>query len=1020
MPITGSSEVTTNPNAPDTGSTSPDAIVPTQALVLSNGNTLLGWTDFSGSAPRMMLQLFDPAGTALGAAFTVAASLGNATYFASAVATADGGFYVQRLTSGGEGLDFLHYTSTGELVGQSQEMSSFGSPFDAGFRMSALPGGGLAVFGIKVFSYPNGDGTSTYVDKPVLFMFDSAGNQISETVIEGVVENSSGSIHADITVLPGGNIVATWVEPLLSSGGPASLHTQVFNSSGTAVTSASTIDSGDASFGGLAIDSIEPVTEAFADGSFVAVWFRNAGNTFQIFNADGTAQGPAIVLHSDFGVGLFSPGSYDVVTLPDGTFVIGGEAYSWTNPDTSGQSVVAMQFNRDGTRVNFEFITLNSTYEGDQGSLDLVATGDGGFTAVWLDRGEIVDPNGPSDAVLDVWRHRSFSTGTVTNTAPVAQDGSASGTEDAPITGQVAATDADGNALTYSLVTGPAHGTITFNANGSYTYTPGSDYNGADSFTFRASDGTANSNVASVLLAIAAVNDAPVLAAPISDVTTGEDAAFSFTLPAGTFTDVDNAALALSVSGLPAWLSFDAATRTFSGTPANGDVGTFNVIVTASDGSLSVSDVFAITVANVNDAPTVAIALVDQAASEDTAFTFTLPAGTFTDVDAGDTLALSASGMPAWLSFDAATRTFSGTPANGDVGTFNVTVTASDGRLNTADVFAITVANVNDAPTVAVAIVDQAATQGTPFSFALPAGSFADQDAGDTLSLGVSSLPAWLSFDPATGAFTGTPGTGDVGLVSITVTATDLAGAAVSDTFVINVATSGTPPITGTNGNNVIVGTGGNDVIFALGGDDAVFGLGGNDTIDGGTGNDFLMGGGGSDRLLGDAGNDLLFGGDGNDSLLGGTGNDLLSGGSGADALFGDAGADQLEGGSGADRLTGGAGADRLDGGSGADVFVYTSVLDSAPGGGNRDRIVDFARGTDRIDLAAIDANTALDGDQAFTFIGNGAFSGAAGQLRYVNGIVSGDINGDGIADFQIQLQFSGGGGPLAGTDFFL
>lgn len=1019
MPITGSSEVTTNPNAPDTGSTTPGAIVPTQALVLLNGNTLLGWTDFSGSAPRMMLQLFDPAGTALGAAFTVAANLGNATYFASAVATADGGFYVQRMTSGGEGLDFLHYSNAAELLGQSQEMPSFGSPFDGGFQMTSLSGGGLAILGVANFEIPQGDGTSWFVEKPVLRILDAAGNQITQTVIEGTV-SSSGSVplHAEIAVLPGGNIVATWVEPLLQEFDIPSLHAQVFTASGAPVTAAFTVDSDVGSFSGFTTSLVMPVVEAFADGSFVMVWNDIHGTAFQLFNADGTAQGPKATLTTDL-VGYHAEYPHDVVTLPDGTFVIGGFAGGPSNPE--GFEVVARQYNRDGTPVN-DWILVNITAPGDQGRLDLAATQDGGFTAVWLDHGEAFDPwNGSVDDVLDVWRHRSFSTGTPpANTAPVAQDAAASGSEDTPITGQVAATDADGNALTYSLVTGPAHGTITFNANGSYTYTPGTDYNGADSFTFRASDGTANSNVASVSLAIAAVNDAPVVAAPISDVATDEDAAFSFTLPAGTFTDVDSAALSLSASGMPAWLSFDAATRTFSGTPANGDVGTFNITVTASDGSLSASDIFAITVANVNDAPTVAIALVDQAATEDAAFTYTLPAGTFADVDAGDTLTLSASGMPAWLSFNAATRTFSGTPANGDVGTFNVTVTASDGSLSVADVFAITVANVNDAPTVAVAIVDQTATQNAAFTFALPAGTFADVDAGDSLTLSASTMPAWLSFDPATRTFSGTPGAGDTGVVSVTVTATDRAGAAVSDTFQISVGSAGTPPIMGTNGNNVIVGTGANDVIFALGGDDAVFGMGGDDTIDGGTGNDFLMGGGGNDRVLGDAGNDLLFGDNGNDSLFGGTGNDQLWGGNGVDLLQGDAGNDRLDGGTGNDRLYGGAGADRLEGGSGADVFVYASVLDSAPGGGNRDQIVDFTRGVDKIDLSAIDANTALGGDQAFAYIGNAAFSGTAGQLRYVGGIVSGDINGDGIADFQIQLQFAGGGGPLAGTDFFL
>ena len=59
-------------------------------------------------------------------------------------------------------------------------------------------------------------------------------------------------------------------------------------------------------------------------------------------------------------------------------------------------------------------------------------------------------------------------------------------------------TDIDSATLTAVVVTGPAHGTLTLNANGSFTYTPAANYNGPDSFTYKANDGTADSNVATV------------------------------------------------------------------------------------------------------------------------------------------------------------------------------------------------------------------------------------------------------------------------------------------------------------------------------------------------------------------------------------------------------------------------------------------------------------------------------------------------------------------------------------------
>ncbi|PPC74205.1 Ig family protein, partial [Pokkaliibacter plantistimulans] len=127
--------------------------------------------------------------------------------------------------------------------------------------------------------------------------------------------------------------------------------------------------------------------------------------------------------------------------------------------------------------------------------------------------------------------------------------------------------------------------------------------------------------------------------------------------------------------------------------------------VTATDGSdASVSSSFTLTVANVNDAPTAGV-ISAQSATEDSAFSFTVPAGTFSDVDVSDSLTYTAtladgSALPSWLSFNAATRTFSGTPTNNDVGAISIKVTATDGsNASVSSSFSLTVTNVNDAPT---------------------------------------------------------------------------------------------------------------------------------------------------------------------------------------------------------------------------------------------------------------------------------------------------------------------------------
>ena len=212
-------------------------------------------------------------------------------------------------------------------------------------------------------------------------------------------------------------------------------------------------------------------------------------------------------------------------------------------------------------------------------------------------------------------------------------------------------------------------------------------------------------------------------------------------------------------------------------------------------------------VANVNDAPILQNAIADQSTPEDSLFNFTIPANTFTDIDAGDTLTYTATldngyPLPNWLTFNAATRTLSGAPDNNNVGAIDVKITATDSSGSSiSDVFKLTVANVNDAPIVQNAIADQSTTKNSAFNFTLASNTFSDIDIGDSLTYlatldNGNPLPTWLSFNPITRTFSGTPSNSDLGQVNLKVTATDSTGASVSDIFKLTVNnTINNPPV---------------------------------------------------------------------------------------------------------------------------------------------------------------------------------------------------------------------------------
>ena len=253
-------------------------------------------------------------------------------------------------------------------------------------------------------------------------------------------------------------------------------------------------------------------------------------------------------------------------------------------------------------------------------------------------------------------------------------------------------------------------------------------------------------------------NNAPQISgSPQTSVEVGT--AYSF---APSATDADGDALTFSVANRPSWASFDSTSGRLSGTPTLGDVGTTSgIAISVSDGNDSASlAAFSITVAmtQTNSAPQISgtpATTVDAGST----YAFTPMAS---DPD-GDSLTFSISGRPAWASFNTATGALTGTPDNGDAGTYSgIAISVSDGEFSAGlPAFAITVnAVVGNSPPQISGTPATSVNEGQDYSFT-PSATDAD---GDTLTFSISGQPAWANFDEATGSLTGTPSAADVGV----------------------------------------------------------------------------------------------------------------------------------------------------------------------------------------------------------------------------------------------------------------
>ncbi|ACI59294.1 outer membrane adhesin like protein (plasmid) [Rhizobium leguminosarum bv. trifolii WSM2304] len=464
------------------------------------------------------------------------------------------------------------------------------------------------------------------------------------------------------------------------------------------------------------------------------------------------------------------------------------------------------------------------------------------------------------------WVDVMFNPSNANNTTPTAvadagdateKGGVANGSGGAVASGNVLTNDTDPDAGDTKTVTaikfgatsgtlGTAlagtYGSLVLNASGAYTYTI-NETNAAvqglrlstntlsEVFNYTMRDTAGATATANLTVTIHGANDAPVLAVQTATQNATVNSAFSFAVPTTTFTDVDSSetltysATAADGTALPSWLSFNASTRTFSGTPTTG--GTYGVKVTATDiGGLAANETFNIAVSVPGNTTPTAVADVGDATEKGGVANGSggaVASGNVltndTDPDAGDTKTVTA------VNFGATSGTL-GSALNGTYGSLvlnasgaysyainesNATVQALRLSTNTLnDVFSytmrdtagttatanltITIHGANDAPVLAVQTATQNATVGSAFSFAVPTTTFTDVDSGETLTYSATAadgtaLPAWLSFNATTRTFSGTPTA--AGTYGVKVTATDIGGLSANETF--NIAAAAGP-----------------------------------------------------------------------------------------------------------------------------------------------------------------------------------------------------------------------------------
>lgn len=952
------------------------------AATLANGGAIFVWVDadFSTTASRYIrAQIYAPDGSAQSVELTLAS--GSAFTNPAVTGLKGGGFVVtwEGLTS----IQAQIFSANGVAIGAAFNVSPAGISGDSP-DVTALEGGGFAIS----WHDERTSGADTSRFGVHVRSFDQYGAALQPDTL---VNNATTGSQADssIAALPGGGYVVTFTD---RGGAGWLIKARIYDAAGAPIGSEFVVN---ATAGATSVESSVTI---LASGAFAVAWYESSaegsGHVIQLFSASGEGIGSQITVPSGLSGTQVGP---KLTALADGGFVLAWTANSSSLSDGSGRAVFVQVFDALGQVAGAPMLA-NSQTVGDQLDPTITALGTGCFMVSWTDTaGTGIDD--------DQVKARIF---TAQYPVQITSDGG----------GDAATVSANENQLDVTRIVATSGGStadVRYYIDGgedaelfvidsvsgqlSFLMVPDFENPWSDNpYTVRVRASNAvYSDVQTIAVSVANINEAPRI------ISNGGGTTASLALPENatsvttvTAYDLESDAVSYAIAGGTDGHLFtidaDTGVLTFINAPdfeAPADFAEDNfytLMVTASDGTLSSTQRIEILVENVNEAPritsyggaatgTVSVLENQQSGATVRAQDEDGSAITYAITGGADAALFTINPSTGELRFKTAPNFES--PADVDHNNiYEVLVSASDGALSSAQKVEIRVENVNESPQfLSYGGADSASLSVSENQQGAAFVNATDPD-GTALSYGLAGADAnlfvlnaatgELSFKTAPDFEAPTDANHD-NVYEVSVAATDgnltrVQSLSISVTDVAEAA--------------YIIGTAGDDIISTT------------RTVAG--------------QALATAYGDRIEGRAGSDTLSGGAGNDLMDGGAGND------------------RLNGEAGADMLTGGLGADIFEFTNITDSGPA--TADRITDFSRQQgDIISLAAIDAKAGTAANDVFKFIGTKAFSREAGQLRYDqaggNTYVTGDVNGDGIADFRIEIL---GSVKFAASDFAL